>query len=721
MPSKLKKAIGAVKDQTSISLAKVASSTNLEVAILKATTHENIPTDERYINEIVELVSSDKTYAKLCARAIGKRVGRTKNWIVALKSLMLVLRIFQDGDPYFPREVLHATRRGAKILNLTNFREDSNSSPRDYAAFVRTFALYLDERLDCFLTGKLQRRYTFKDRERSSHRKNRRNNEVIRDMKPPMLLDRITFWQRLLDRAIATSPSGASRTNRMILISLYAIVQESFDLYKDVSDGLTLLLDSFFHLQYNLCVGAFEACIKASKQYEELINYYSYCQNLGVGRTSEYPSVQTISQELIETLQEFLKDQSSFPAVTKSPQMLALPAPPTPNSSRHESYDSYGGQSEFSEFSTSRHSGGVSDFGSHSTSLEELLNATDTVTRQGISIDLEAYNIDQFDDHTPRDETLRTSDAGSTHSLPALNAMADLLSLDDWPEQTQEAASEQHQSQLSSASGWDLVLAEAIQQPSHQLDPNESNTFNASPQQEQKGQETSPINNWELVLAETRTQPVQQMQDLNFSLDNLYNQSAMLPPECTTTPEYQTSSQLEPDKPNTFDPFLDPEQINGQEMSSGQGWELALADTATQPSQQQPDFTSSIDDLYNQPATTSTITYNPFLEESGDLAIVPSIADPTTTSTSPANFEPGLQTNDAISAAPMFQATPAYAASTFQAAAPTFSAQNPNQNDPFSDLATEQMFNGSINQQNLLHEQQSWLQQQNEIIAKHTA
>ncbi|XP_074369797.1 clathrin coat assembly protein AP180-like [Apium graveolens] len=684
MPSKLKKAIGAVKDQTSISFAKVASSTNLEVAILKATTHENIPTDERYINEIVELVSSDKTYAKSCARAIGKRVGRTRNWIVALKSLMLVLRIFQDGDPYFPREVLHATRRGAKILSLTNFREDSNSSPRDYTAFVITFAFYLDERLDCFLTGKLQRRYTFKDGEISGQRKHRRNNDVIRDMKPPMLLDRITFWQRLLDRAIATSPTGAARTNRLILISLYAIVQESFDVYKDISDGLTLLLDNFFHLQYNLCVGAFEASVKASKQYEQLIEYYSYCQNLGVGRTSEYPTVQAISQELLGTLQEFLKDQSSFPAVPKSPQMLALPAPTTPNSSRHE-------------FSTSRYSGGVSG-----TSLEELMNATDTVTRQGISIDLEAY-----DDHTPRDETLRTSDAGSTHSLPALNAMADLLSLDDWPEQTQEAVSEQHQSQLSSASGWDLVLAEAMQQPSHQLDPNESNTFNAAPQQEQKGQESSSVNNWELVLAETRTQPIQQTQDVNFSLDSLYNQSAVLPSEYTTTPEYQTLSLLEPEKPNTFDPFSETEQVNGEEMSSGQGWELALAGTATQPSQQQLDFTS-IDDLYNQPATTSTMTYNPFLEESGELAIVPSVADPTTTSTSPANFEPGLQTNDAILAAPTFQATPAYTMPTFQAATPTFSAQNPNENDPFSDLATEQMFNGSIN----LHEQQTWLQQQ---------
>lgn len=295
MPSKLKKAIGAVKDQTSISLAKVSSNTSstLEVAVLKATTHDDVPIDDRYVQEVIKLVSSNKAYAAACARAIGKRIGRTRNWIVALKSLMLVLRIFQDGDPYFPREILHAMKRGAKILNLSSFRDDSNSSPWDFTAFVRTFALYLDERLDCFLTGKLQRRYNNRDREnssihnyRSTGSSRRRGDEPVRDMKPVMLLDKISYWQRLIERAIATRPTGAAKTNRLVQIALYAVVTESFDLYKDISDGLALVLDSFFHLPYQSCVNAFQTCVKAAKQFEEISVFYSVCKTIGVGRTS---------------------------------------------------------------------------------------------------------------------------------------------------------------------------------------------------------------------------------------------------------------------------------------------------------------------------------------------------------------------------------------------------------------------------------------------------
>lgn len=161
MPSKLRKALGTVKDQTSISLAKVGgadvATLNLEVAILKATSHDEVPLDENYVSDILQLIASNKFYAATCAHVIARRVGRTRNWIVALKSLMLILRIFQEGDPHFPRDVLHIMKRGGKILNLGTFRDHSKrKNPWDYTAYVRTFALYLDERLDCLLRGKVE-------------------------------------------------------------------------------------------------------------------------------------------------------------------------------------------------------------------------------------------------------------------------------------------------------------------------------------------------------------------------------------------------------------------------------------------------------------------------------------------------------------------------------------------------------------------------------------
>ncbi|KAL6561396.1 hypothetical protein OROMI_016997 [Orobanche minor] len=602
MPSKLRKAIGAVKDQTSISLAKVSSNTysNLEVAVLKATTHDDdIPIDHKSINEVLRLVSSNKSHAAACARAIGKRIGRTRNWIVALKSLMLVFRIFQDGDPYFLREVLHAMKRGAKILNLSGFRDDSNSSPWDFTSFIRTFALYLDERLECFLTGKLQRRYTHDTRGSWIHQRAnsrmRRPVEPIRDMKPAMLLDKISCWQRLIERAIATRPTGPAKKNRLVHVALYAVVQESFDLYKDVSDGLTLVLDSFFHLQFQNCVSAFQACAKAAKQFKELSDFYSLCKSIGVGRSSEYPSVQTIAVELIDALQEFLKDQnSSFPSKHS-----------------HQFGPSVGGRSDKSNWMTDTLSQKItSKTGLQcTTSLEDLIKASETGTCPAISIDLEAYSGPRQDD------AFTISDTGSTRSLPVSNSMADLMSLFDWSEL--EEREQQHMQQ-------------------QQQEYNQIGLISDPP--------TVHPKNWELVLAET------------ISL-------------CDDMATSQTAGVAE----------------NHQSTA---GWEVILFE-APQPAPQR---------YLQQPTLPNNVVmmptnnhYNPFLQETLEMS----------------NFQ----------CAPTFQAVPSFAVQSSNQM-PFVEQVN---NDPFTvpSISNEPVFTGSLDQQNLLFEQQLWLRNQNKIITKH--
>ncbi|XP_043688339.1 clathrin coat assembly protein AP180-like [Telopea speciosissima] len=595
MSSKLRKAIGAVKDQTSIGLALVAknNSSNLEIAILKATTHDAVPIEEKYVNEILLYISSSKHYAAACAQAIAKRIGRTRKWIVALKSLMLVLRIFQDGDPHFPREVLLAMKRGAKILNLSSFRDDSNSSPWDFTAFVRTFALYLDKRLEGFLTGKLQRRAVYK--EQNNKHRNHRRNESVCDMKPPVLLDRINHWQCLLDRAIATRPTGAAKCNRLVQISLYSIVRESFDLYRDISDGLALLLDSFFHLQYQSCSDAFQSCVKASKQFDELCGFYTLCKNIGVGRSSEYPSVQKISDELIDTLKEFLKDQASFPTGAPRPPLqpaayllLPSPSPPPPDCSASTS-----GRLE----NVDQQSDEGSETHNRRASLEDLICVTDAVTSPSISM--------------------------GQHQFEKFSQIEDLTNLNVNPNQTGTASMEM---------------------------------------------------------------------DLLFFDDD---------------DDQQTPVSVE---------------TAGHGGGGREGWELVLAETASDmsmPSSSQADSgfePSFLDSLYSNQAPVVQLqqpTYNPFLQDTSGIDETSTIASAQTA------IVPVVVVSDTFSSLPTFQATPKFSAQKSE----DLMASNWNvEDDPFAPFPsqTDQILDTSTNQQQqLLREQQLWLQNQNEIIARH--
>ncbi|XP_068642122.1 clathrin coat assembly protein AP180 [Aristolochia californica] len=496
MPSKLRKALGAVKDQTSISLAKVSGTNfaNLDVAILKATTHDDVPVEEKFLTEVVLLTTTSRTHAAACVRYLRRRISRTKNWIVALKALNLVFRILQEGDPHFCHEVLRAMKRGSCLLDLSYFRDDSNSCPWDYTAFVRIYALYLTERLECSLMGKLHQSRT---KARNSQRlllqqqppqgiQRRRSLDSGQDAKPVVLLDKIVYWQRLLDRVLVTKPTGPARINRLVQISLYLIVRESFEIYREISDGLALVLDNFFHLPKHACVEAFHTCSKSSKQFDELGVYYTFCKSLGVGRSSEYPSVQKISDTLLETLNEFLKD-NTHPSHLRSSSVQTVK--PNPDSFFHQAGSPSQGTSTTSvtgrigDGDIDDDEGTELDYKSTQPSENDDDEDEDELQRARGSSASEQHRISLIDIDDGKDVT-RTSVSSSTTTTtttttPESNSVLDLGALDD--EQQEEAswqAGEQRQghkegdfepSCSNDSAGWEMALVESANNLAHKL------------------------------------------------------------------------------------------------------------------------------------------------------------------------------------------------------------------------------------------------------------
>ena len=207
-PSKLQKAIGAVKDQTSISLAKVGGSSSLsdlDVAIVKATRHEEYPADERHIREILSLTCHSRTYVGACVTTLSRRLSKTKNWVVALKTLMLIQRLLAKGDPAFMQEIFFATRRGTRLLNMSDFRDTSRSNSWDYSAFVRTYALYLDEQLEYRMQCLKGKRGTYYEEEAGPAAV---RATPVRDMSNEHVFPRVQHSMQLLERFLACRPAG---------------------------------------------------------------------------------------------------------------------------------------------------------------------------------------------------------------------------------------------------------------------------------------------------------------------------------------------------------------------------------------------------------------------------------------------------------------------------------------------------------------------------------
>lgn len=334
----IRKAIGAVKDQTSISLAKVTSNVapDLEVLVVKATTHDNDPADEKYIREILHLTFNSRGYVSAFVFAVSKRLSKTHDWVVALKALVLVHRLLTDGDPVLGQEIMYASRRGMRVLNMSGFRDEAHSNSWDHSGFVRTYAIYLDQKLE-FSTydrklndgdgygqyrsdghGMDRRERFFNEPDESAGREEKSGVTLAREMKPEKVLERLNQLLQLLDRFLACRPTGAAKDSRMVLAALYSLVKESFKLYADICEVLHNLLDRFSEMEYADCVKTFDAYVSAAKMIDELVGTYNWCKDVGIARSSEFPEVQVITDKLLGTLEGFLRERANRP---RSPEI----------------------------------------------------------------------------------------------------------------------------------------------------------------------------------------------------------------------------------------------------------------------------------------------------------------------------------------------------------------------------------------------------------------
>lgn len=213
-PSKFYRALGAVKDHTSIALARVSSSSSnsissLDVAIVKATRHEEKPPSEKHLKEIINLTCYSRAHFSACVSTLSRRLRKTSNWAVALKTLMVIHRLLSRGDRAYEKETFFFTsRRGERLLNMSNFRDNSGASNSwDFTNFVRTYARYLDRQLEFRIKGHMN--LTGRSHLRNAEeQEGAANTYPACDMITEQIFKRSHQLQELLERFLSCQPTG---------------------------------------------------------------------------------------------------------------------------------------------------------------------------------------------------------------------------------------------------------------------------------------------------------------------------------------------------------------------------------------------------------------------------------------------------------------------------------------------------------------------------------
>ncbi|XP_061357303.1 putative clathrin assembly protein At2g01600 isoform X2 [Gastrolobium bilobum] len=316
-----RKAFGALKDTTKVGIAHVNSDyAELDVAIVKATNHVECPPKERHLRKILYAISATRPRADVayCILSLSRRLAKTRNWTVALKTLIVIHRLLREGDPTFREELLNFSQRG-RLLPLSNFKDDSSPIAWDCSSWVRTYALFLEERLECFRVLK----YDIEaQRLPKSLPEQDKGYSRTRDLDSEELLEQLPALQQLLYRLVGCRPEGAAIGNYVIQYALALVLKESFKIYCAINDGIINLIDKFFEMPRHEAIKALDVYKRAGQQAASLSEFYEICKGLELARNFQFPTLREPPQSFLITMEDYITEAPRVVTVRTEPLLL---------------------------------------------------------------------------------------------------------------------------------------------------------------------------------------------------------------------------------------------------------------------------------------------------------------------------------------------------------------------------------------------------------------
>ncbi|GMJ03734.1 Phosphatidylinositol binding clathrin assembly protein 5a [Hibiscus trionum] len=296
MNKRFQQAFTALKEHTCVNYAKLATAGglgNVDLILVKATAPNDLPLPDKYAHQLQKLFTISPPCCRAFSLSFARRFGKTRNWRVALKCLLLLHRLLRSlpEDSPFRTELMIHRSNGSISLHPCRFQDVSSSNPESFTMFIRSYAHLLDE-------------ISTEDDHRSRMPESSPDDETEETGRVLEVLQRI---QSLIDRVMDCRPSGKAARSLLIQTAMKHIIRDSFVCYTVFRKDIVLVLENLFQMPYRSCISAFGIYKKAALQGNQLWEFYQWCKLMGVCGSYEYPFVDRIPLIQIQALESFIK------------------------------------------------------------------------------------------------------------------------------------------------------------------------------------------------------------------------------------------------------------------------------------------------------------------------------------------------------------------------------------------------------------------------------
>ncbi|XP_020596971.1 putative clathrin assembly protein At1g33340 [Phalaenopsis equestris] len=259
----------------------------IDAAIRKSSDGTDHLPDDRYVNQILFLVSNSPGSITFLARRLSEILETSRDFPRSIKLLVLLHRLLRGGDRFFEQD-----------MRLLWSSGDLRISPQPYGAtFVMNYSLFLQERIEWLINqaGKLE-----------PVRTGDLDSNDCGDKSVELVIYNASKCQVFFDRAMACLPENLTmQQNQLIIFVLNIIVRESLRVYESFYEGFEIVVASFFYLKRPSRISALGIMRKAIWQTPKLQEFYDFCKRVITGKKIDFPSIRIITEEDISSMEQF--------------------------------------------------------------------------------------------------------------------------------------------------------------------------------------------------------------------------------------------------------------------------------------------------------------------------------------------------------------------------------------------------------------------------------